>query len=583
MKHDFSLLHYTQDTVPQFREKQGQNYVDYGSDNKYDLYLRDLYLGSSIHNAICNGVSAMIQGEGLDATDRDASDGKKEQWLRLQKLLQESDRDLLERISMDIKVYGQTYINVIWNRARTGVAQLKHLPVHTMRCGPANSKGEVEVYYHKWDWSKKNEKPLAIQAFNSNDRTEASVCLQIKRYAPSYHYYGLPDYAGSLRYIELDIEVSQFHLANIRNGLFPSMLLSFRNGVPTDDERKTIERQVMEKFSGSNNAGRILITFNDGDETAPTFEAINANNADGMFEYLSSETSRKVLTGHRVSSPLLFGVRGETGFGSNADELRDAYSLFNNTVVVPLQNVLLDGLEPILRANGIDLDIYFKPLKPAEFLDLEVTETQSEAEAEKEGVTMSRVELADWLLNKGESEDELLEGYDLIDSREVNYDHEDTLDGGWTFARTLPGGKTGESEQDRGPVLVRYAYMPKQVDVHAKSRDFCKKMVSNKSKVYKKEDIQSASSMAVNPGWGPGGSDTYDCWLYKGGGNCRHYWERKTFLKKDGPISVNQAKKLLKELDMKLEENDRRVAQRPRDMDNRGFLKPMNWKNPVTW
>lgn len=589
-KTELSVLGYANNELPIFEEKGGKNYVTYGADDHYGEYLRDLFLTSSTHNAIVTGVAEMIYGEGIDATDRDENDGKREAWLRYNELMNACDSDLLRKMALDIKLYGMTYVNTIWNRGRTRIKMMKHLPVHQMRSGMVDSEGNVQLYYHKSDWSKRNLPMTAIKAFDLEDRTEASQVLLIKRYTPAYHYYALPDYVGSTNYIELDREIGQFHVNNIQNGLFPSMLLSFKNGVPTDEERRQIERKVLDKFSGADNAGRILITFNDGDETAPEFTTINSNDADGMFQYLSGEVAVKILTGHRCTSPLLFGIRGDgSGFGNNADELRDSYSLFNNTVIVPFQNILLDGLAPVFDTNEIDLDLYFKTLKPADFLDIEVSKTQSTAEAEKEGVTnenLSRVEtpgsVADELIAMGEDEDE---DYELIDVREVDYDLEEQLDAAWAFARAIiPEGSrptAGKSEQDTPLIKVRYKYAPE--DVQDNTREFCRKMIQA-GRVYRKEDIMAASNRAVNPGWGPRGASTYDIWLYKGGGYCRHFWQRHTYLRKDNKqISVKQAERIIREAgpqEPRMAKNDPRVARRPRDMDNAGFL-PSNPKPPL--
>ena len=386
-KQNFSVLNYGSTEIPLFAEKQGQEWVDYGIDNLYGEYLRDLFLSSSTHGAIVNGVADMIYGGGLDATDREDNDQKKEQWIRLQELLNNSDDSLLQKMAFDIKLYGMVYLNVIWNRARTRIGAIKHLPVHTMRSGVADSDGVVSHYYYKYDWKDRREEGKVLNAFSMDDRTEASTCFQIKRYSVAQHFYAVPDYVGSTNYIELDREVSTFHLNNIRRGFFPSMLLSFKNGVPTEQERVQIESKVVDKFTGADNAGRILITFNDGDETAPEFTPIETNSSDTMYEYLSKTVSEKILTGHRVVSPLMFGVRSEGGgFGNNADELRDSYSLFNNTVIAPFQDILLKAMGDLFAINDIELDIYFITAKPADFLDLQVIDTLDEGEQEKEGV-----------------------------------------------------------------------------------------------------------------------------------------------------------------------------------------------------
>ncbi len=582
-KHDFNVYGLPTHELPLFREQVGRDFVSYGFDNHYGDYLRDLYLGSSIQSAVVNGVSDMIYGEGLDATDREE---KPEQWLKTQKMLEQSDENLLRQLCFDLKLYGQCYVQVIWNRVRTDIAELRFLPAHTVRCGIADAQGRVDAFYVSPDWSRTREAryaPVEYPAWNPEDRTQAASVYQVKAYQPGIHYYGLPDYVGSTNYIELDREVSTFHLNNIKNGLFPSMMLSFNNGVPTDEERRTIERHVNEKFSGSNNAGRLLISFNDGSDNAPQLTPVNPNDNDGMYEFLATECTTKILAGHRITSPLLFGIRGQgNGFGNNAEELRDSFSLFQNTVIKPFQRPLLDGLQPLFAVNGIDLDFYFKTLKPADFIDVESVKAQTTDEQEKEGLeqqfsAQDITAATDWLLERGEDEDD---DYELIDEREVDYETEDQFDAVWTFARVPSSNPAGKSEQD-GVIKVRYRYAPQTAG--SDSREFCKKMVSA-SKVYRKEDILGASNRAVNPGWGPGGANTYNLWLYKGGGSCRHFWQRLTYLKKNNKkVSVNEAKKIIRAagpMAKRLPINDPKVAHRPRDMVNRGFLEPKDFTTP---
>ena len=591
-KQNFSVLNYGSTEIPLFAEKQGQEWVDYGIDNLYGDYLRDLFLSSSTHGAIVNGVADMIYGGGLDATDREDNDQKKEQWLRLQELLNNSDDGLLQKIAFDIKLYGMVYLNVIWNRARTRIGGIKHLPVHTMRSGVADSDGVISHYYYKYDWNDSREQERPLNAFSMDDRTEASTCLQIKRYSVAQHYYAVPDYVGGTNYIELDREVSTFHLNNIRRGFFPSMLLSFKNGVPTEQERVNIERKVIEKFTGADNAGRILITFNDGDETAPEFTPIETNAADTMYEFLSKTVSEKTLTSHRVVSPLMFGVRSEGGgFGNNADELRDSYSLFNNTVIAPFQDILLKALGDLFAINDIELDIYFITAKPADFLDLDVIETLDEGEQEKEGVDSdefshqcfshlpkkTQVKLADALIKLGEDEEDILKDYEKIDTREASEETEQVMDALFSFAsviRSTGNDGKGESEQDNELIKVRYRYAPDR-NTHKPQRDFCSDMISA-GKVYTIENIEAG--YGANPGFGIDGGATYSVLFYKGGPNCFHWWERVTYLQKDNKkISVSEARRLITSLPpnerdaVRIPTNDRKVAKRPRDMPNNGY------------
>ena len=387
-KDNISVIHLAEYNLPTITEQNNKDWIQFGDDNLYPQYLLELYNGSSINNAIIKGVSSMIYGEGLDATDRQESDAKKESWLALNSLLHNSPKDTLKCLAFDLKLFGMCYVNTIWNRPRTKIVEVRHIPAQYIRSGKQDAYGNVNEYYYSADWANtRKNKPRYYKAFDLKDRSDANQVLCIKDYSPGSYYYATPDYQGSTSYIQLDMEIAQFHLSNIKSGMFPSMAINMANGIPTREERRTIERQINAKFGGSGNAGKILLTFNDGKETAPEIVPINANDNSDSYQFLSTETTRKVLTGHRVTSPLLFGVKGDgSGFGNNADELRDSYSLFNNTVVKPFQNTLLGGLEPIFHANDIDLDLYFKTLKPADFIDISNVGKLDEAEQQKEGI-----------------------------------------------------------------------------------------------------------------------------------------------------------------------------------------------------
>ena len=310
----------------------------------------------------------MIFGMGLTSSSKDAN---VDQWLELVKLV--GDGTCLRRAAFDMKLYGHCYLNVIWSNDRSRPAELHHIDAASVRAGIAEDEDEPSIYYIHDNWTEVNKKPpRAIPAFNTQDREAASQILHIRTYSPMNYYYAVPDYIGSTNYIELDRDISEFHLNNIKNGLFPSMMLTFNNGVPTEDERDEMERAIYDKFSGANNAGKILINWNDNKDDAPSVEPFNLNDPHKMYDYLSEQVNQRILSGHRVTSPLLFGIRSEGGgFGSNADEMRDAYDLYMNVVIKPYQDELIKGLSPVFSASNIILGLSFKPLQPATFLKVD--------------------------------------------------------------------------------------------------------------------------------------------------------------------------------------------------------------------
>ena len=365
-KKNFSVLNYTSTVTPQFKESQNKEWIDMGTDNLYPHYLEELFSSSSIHSAIIHGVAQMIYGDGLDATNKDTNI---EQWLKVNEIF--SDKDALKRCAFDLELYGNCYFNIIWSQDRSTISKIHHVPAATVRCGVADDEDQVPVFYHKTNWAN-NDKPQAIPKFSTSDRTAASQILHIKNYNPLSFYYGLPSYIGSQNYIQVDAALGEYHLNSINNGFFPSTILSFNGGVPTQEERADLERLIYNKFGSASNAGKILMTFNDSAEEAPTVESFNISDAHQVYDYLSKEVVIKILSGHRVSSPLLFGLGNEgSGFGSNADEMKNAYDLFYNSVILPFQRLILDGLRPVFAASSITLDLFFIPLKPASFITVD--------------------------------------------------------------------------------------------------------------------------------------------------------------------------------------------------------------------
>ena len=554
---EISVIHLAEFNLPAVTETANKDYIQFGTDNLYPQYLLELYNGSSINNAVIKGVSAMIYGEGLEATDREDSDEHKEQWLRLTSLLRSSQKDLLKCLAFDLKLFGMCYLNVVWNKPRTKIVEMYHIPAQYIRSGKTDGYGNVNEYYYSADWSNlRKHKTRTYKAFNEKDRTDASQVLCIKDYSPGSYYYSLPDYQGSTSYIQLDMEIAQFHLSNIKSGMFPSMAVNFANGIPTREERQTIERQINSKFGGSGNAGKILITFNDGKDTAPEIIPINSNDNADSYQFLSTETTRKVLTGHRVTSPLLFGVKGDgSGFGNNADELRDSYSLFNNTVIKPFQNTLLEGLEPLFAINDINLDLYFKSLKPADFIDIENVAKIDEDEQEKEGIDTGDEIKKEFTELSDDEFDSVLdnlnpeiidEEWEVVEEREQGggEDYEDwanrLIQKREDFADYIESKPSGFSYLDKSFYKIRFKYAvgSNKAKKTGKSRKFCIKMMNRTydGKVYRIEDIDKASRSGVNKQLGHKGR-AYDLFKFKGGIYCRHKWKEVLYrLKKSTKI-----------------------------------------------
>jgi hypothetical protein len=360
---------------PEVVENTKHEWVEYGEDNDYFQFLIDRYNGSATNNAAINGICEMIYGRGLDATD---SKEKPEDYAQMKSLF---TKECMKKVCYDYKMMGQAAVQVIYTKDRSRIAQVNHIPVETLRAEKAKDGRVQGFYYHpKWSDLKRDEQPKRIPAFGSSK--DALEILYIRPYKAGFYYYSPVDYQGGLQYAELEEEIANYHLNNIQNGLQPSMLINFNNGTPSKEIRDEIERAIYEKFSGSSNAGKFILAFNDSKELAATIEPVTINDAHQQYEFLANEAMTKVMVSHRIVSPMLVGIKDKTGLGNNAQELETASLLMDNTVIRPMQVTILDELQRILEYNEIDLDLYFMTLQPLEFTDL--TNALTDAEIEKE-------------------------------------------------------------------------------------------------------------------------------------------------------------------------------------------------------
>ncbi len=363
-------------TRPEIKEVHNRDWISYGDDNNYFQYLIDRYNGSPTNNAAINGIAEMIYGKGLDAVE---SKDKVKEYEEMKSLFA---KKVIKKICYDYKMMGQAALQVIYSKDRKKIAQIAHIPVETLRAEKCDENGDITGYYYSNDWTKTktNDQLLRIPAFGHSK--EAIEILYIKPYRAGFHYYSPVDYQGGLQYSELEEEIANYHINNIQNGLAPSMLINFNNGIPTEEQRDEIERSIQEKFSGSSNAGKFILAFNDSKELSATIEPVILSDAHQQYQFLSDESMKKVMVSHRIVSPMLVGIKDNSGLGNNAEELETASILMDNTVIRPMQLTILDELERLLDYNNIDLDIYFKTLQPLEFTDL--TNAITDAEIEKE-------------------------------------------------------------------------------------------------------------------------------------------------------------------------------------------------------
>jgi hypothetical protein len=567
--------------APVIEESKKNEWVTYGENNSYYSFLIDRYKNSTTNNAIINNISRLIYGKGLSATD---ASKKPNEYAQMMAMLSADD---LRKVVLDFEMLGQAAFQVHYTSDRKKIQKLYHIPVQLLAPEKCNKDGEIEAYYYSNNWEDvRNYTPKRIPAFGFSK--EPIEILFIQPYSVGMKYFSYVDYQGGLPYAVLEEEISNYLINEVQRGFSGRVVVNFNNGVPTEEQQDIIKSKVVSQLSGTN-GHKVIVAFNNNAESKTTVDAMPVNDAPDLYNQLSEECMRKIMLSHNVTSPLMFGIASSNGFSSNADELQNSFVLFDNLVIRPKQDVILSAIEKCLTFNGITLNLFFKTLKPLEFTDLENAQT-TEQIAQETGVTLSKLdnEVAKALIDKGE---EPSENWLLIDEYPVDYDLDDTenemlskepkkslFSKLYEFVNTGTARPNAKSTQDDVidgvKFITRYVYAG---DTSDKSRPFCQKMTSA-NKIYRKEDIQLMSQQVVNEGWGPNGIDIYDIWLYKGGGNCHHRWNKRVYASFEGVgIDVNspKAKVIAGQKAEKygyVVKNPALVSTRPIDMPNQGFL-----------
>ena len=323
-------------------------FVKYGDDNLFPQHLIDLFNNSSIHNTCINAIVDGIVGEGLTANaswtlDKANNDG-------------ESWNDIFKKVALDYKTFGGFSMEVIWSHDRKKIAEVYHIDFSMIRAKEKNYRGKVEGFYLSNEWKNKSHYRITAEdltylpIFDEKTKEEhPSQLLYVQPYRPGQEYYPLPDYVGALKVIELDAEVDNWHVNNIKNGLAPSLsITTFTNA--NDEERRVIEGMLRSQYGGSENAGSLLYMDVASREEMPEITPIPQNGADTYYTTVNEMVEQKVLTAHRITSPMILGIKTAGQLGGR-DEVTDAYLLLLNTVIRPMQQEILDIFQLIFDIN----------------------------------------------------------------------------------------------------------------------------------------------------------------------------------------------------------------------------------------
>ena len=352
-------------TAPEVVELKNKDWVQYGVDNDYFNYIIDVNNNSTTCRAITIGISNMIYGKGLAAHD---ADKRPEQYAQMMSLFKKSD---LRKFINDYKVLGMAAFQLVYQDGR--VKEVHHFPMETLRAEKCNDEGEIEGWYYSNNWGnlKPTEKPERIPAFGFGKANGVEMYV-LKPYESGKYYYSSPDWSSAMPYAVLEDEIGDYLINDCINGFSGTKVVNFNNGVPDPDKMQSIKSDVLNKLTGSRGE-KVIVAFNNNSESKTTIDDIPLNDAPAHYQYLADECFRKLIVGHRVTSPMLLGIReGNDGLGNNAEEIKNATQLFDNIVIQCFQDQVIECIDAILSVNDIALDLYFKTLKPLDFSDIDI-------------------------------------------------------------------------------------------------------------------------------------------------------------------------------------------------------------------
>jgi len=370
-KQSFSVVNLTSQDIPIVVEdtKTRYQWVPVGIITPDDFFqnITDSYTTSTTNAACIEGISDLIFGKGLYAKNQAFQ-------TVLDKLIPQEE---IKRVIFDLKLYGNAAFQVYWDDSHTKVVKFYHTPIQNIRAEKIYDNPKIENYFYCVDWAdqKAQRHKKKIPAFGtSNEKMEL---LYIKNYSPGKYYYSLPDWMPGLQFAYVEAELSNLHLNNIENGFMPLVMVNMNNGIPAPEERQTIESMIEQKFTGTRNAGRFMISFNDDAERRPTIDTINIDNLHDKYKYVAEYAQDRILVGHRVTSPLLFGIRTQAnGFSSQSEEMKTAFSILQTMTINPFQNLVINFLTTALSEGGYDdTELYFEQLTPLAILSQQAEET----------------------------------------------------------------------------------------------------------------------------------------------------------------------------------------------------------------
>jgi len=569
----FQRINFHDNVLPVFKENKAKGYVTFGADNLYPDFLIELFNKSPKHNAIVSSKASYVAGVGTKVIGQNTVDIAKAE-AKIQAInAYETLNQVKNKIAYDLELFNGYCLEIIWNKAKTAIAEIYHIPFKNIR------KGLEGDYVYCEDWTDRKAEQVHYQPFNITTRESKSL-YYCQFYRPGQGEYPLPDYVGALKYIEVDTEISNYYLNSIKNGFTAQTHIQLFKGIPTPEEARATARRFKENYQGTDNAGGLIIQYNDPQEKESIISNLQPSDFDKQFDLLNKTVQQEIFVAHKVNSPMLFGVRVEGQLGGRS-EMIEAYEMFQQSYIEPRQQKIDDTLTYLFEfISPVRLETINKPPIGVDYVALFTAGllTQDEArkelgfeEIEKTPVAMSSQNPFGWdderdlavFMKYGESADNFepmkFDFASAIESAILNVLKEnkglqigdivnitkldpqvvvDTI-AKLNDAKLIKGYNQGlevtskgleEISQLQTEIVVRYKYaVAPGISgglIIPGSRDFCRQIVQS-NRVYSRADIDAMSAQTGIDVWSRRGGWYHDPVRDVNVPQCRHIWQQQ--------------------------------------------------------
>ena len=373
----FQRINFHDNVLPVFKENKAKGYVTFGADNLYPEFLIELFNKSPKHNAIVSSKASYVAGIGTKIDGQNTVDIAKAEAKCKAINAYETLDEVKGKIAYDFELFNGFALEIIWNKAKTAIAEIYHLPFKNIR------KGLEGDYVYCADWTDKKAEQIHYQPFNSTTRESKSI-YYCQYYRPGQGEYPLPDYVGALKYIEVDTEISNYYLNSIKNGFTAQTHIQLFKGIPTPEEARATARRFKENYQGTDNAGGLIIQYNDPQEKESVISNLQPSDFDKQFDLLNKTVQQEIFVAHKVNSPMLFGVRVEGQLGGRR-EMIEAYEMFQQSYIEPRQQKIDNSLTYLFEfISPVRLETINKPPVGIDYVALYTAGVLTQNEARKE-------------------------------------------------------------------------------------------------------------------------------------------------------------------------------------------------------